>query len=914
MLNPLGKVQSLKIQIDQIKEQIFASVPENASSPSKLNEKDALISKLTNLKNSTVLKKEEIVAQIQAAQKKLQSLSQKKQSTNKSKALRSKYQNQVSIYEKELAKVNLEYQLFAENYDRMYGVSIDPALFESNINPIENQLRQVVDKHSNLTETLKNLEQEQLRMENTLKMIVEDIISQSAAKAESIMERENLETQMELIEYEFAEELEYNEQEDDFIIKMLKLKKLKDPVLSQYKDLKNSVENIELQVEKTKAKISNCSAELVRMCLASPGFEELKNVEELVKEKSKVFKTDNVEKVIVDVNSFEGFDIDEEILKAQISAVDKQELQLREMFKAEANELKTWIAHLESRKMLTDEVQRKFRLRERSFNLKVAAIKSWKSVAATLVSTSDNLGKIVQDSAVVQEFKSQFSSITYKEHKKLENLMSAYLSLLDKREKFYSEFPLQRKISEKSSLESEIISLVNQKPSVLKDQFQVESQISDFEKEEKKLSDNIKSLGIVPNSSKAQFYMLKDKIQTWDENFKSSGVSPSQEIFFEYKKSLELVKADTYSLRTSLASVTDQEFTLSSEVEKILELKRAEMLNSLQDLKKNCKNPEEMQMYELNFRVVEASTKVERATKDLKDFDSNILGIISSIEQEEISLRKQQIELEQDMKEVEKELGFIVDYEQKLKKLDHWDLASALTIDNCRSPFEEYLGSGFKGGDDGPVIEGKYLEFAEKLLGRAAQVPRNRMVNRKYYRIRLENTSQADRNFYEKIMPLLEGAELYKKLSEKSRKFDPMAEALPESCGYNLRQIHLHMSLEKIEMKHPMKPGFDLRILTEQLGNPKVSKVTLALLQSQGHEELDFTDGDQVPVYLPKPQQVRTNVFYPFTIVLSTREQIEVIAKDYITFKQWIQGINALVLNKKKLVKLRTRIETYTSV
>lgn len=115
-------------------------------------------------------------------------------------------------------------------------------------------------------------------------------------------------------------------------------------------------------------------------------------------------------------------------------------------------------------------------------------------------------------------------------------------------------------------------------------------------------------------------------------------------------------------------------------------------------------------------------------------------------------------------------------------------------------------------------------------------------------------------------------------------------------------------------MKHPMKPGFDLCIKIDQLCNPKVSKVTLALLHSQGHEELDFTEGDSVPVYLPTVQQVKGPIFYPFNIVLRSQEQTEVIAKDYITFKQWIQGINALVSNKKKLNKLRTRIETYTSV
>ena len=912
MLNPLGKVNSLKIEIDQIKQQIFASAPENPSSPSKLNEKDTLMQKLSTLKLQNLHKKDEMTSAVQNIQKKLQSLAQKKQSTHKSRALRGKYQTQVAIYEKELEKINKEYQAFAENYDRLYGVSIDPGIYESNSNPIENQLFQVVSKHSSLMETLKNLEQEQERMDNTLRMILEDIISHSAAKAEMIMQRENLETQLDLIEYEFAEELEYNEPEDDFIVKMLKLKKLKDPVLGQKNLLQMKGENVKGEIEKLKAKIEACDGEMVRMCLACPGFEELRNVEEVIKEKSKTFKTDFIEKVINDVNSVEGFYIDEEILKVQIKIIEKEEQRLRETWEAQSAELKI----LNSNPSLSCSTLQDFKSLEKKFKIKIASIKSWRNSAEALVSTSDNLSKIVQDSVILQEFKSQFSSINYKEHKKLESLMNVYLALLEKHEGFCSDFSLSRKLSEKSSLSESIILNLRQKPEILQNLLQVESQLKDLESQEIKLSDSIKSLGIVPSSSKAQFYMLKERISDWDEKFgsNSSNDSVTPQDFIEYKKNLQMVQSETEGLRNSLTNVTNEEFALSREVEKILEQKRAEMLSSLEDLRKTSKNPEEMKLYEMNYKVVEASARVERASKELKDFESNISNIISNIEQEEVSLRKQQIEIEGLLKDVEKELSFITDYESKLKKLDNWDLASALTIDNCRSPFEEYLGSGFKGPEEGGVVEGNYLEFAQKLLGRGVQAPRSRIANKKYYRIRLENISQSDRNFYEKIMPLLEGAELYKKISEKSRKFDPLGEQAPEACGFSLRQIFLHKSLEKIEMKHPMKPGFDLCIKIDQLCNPKVSKVTLALLHSQGHEELDFTEGDSVPVYLPTVQQVKGPIFYPFNIVLRSQEQTEVIAKDYITFKQWIQGINALVSNKKKLNKLRTRIETYTSV
>jgi hypothetical protein len=913
MLNPMSKVQSLKIEIDQIKQQIFASVPENPASPSKLSEKDTLIQKLTSVKAQNQQKKDEMTAAVNAIQKKLQSLAQKKQSTHKSRALRGKYQTQVAVYEKELERVNKEYQVFSENYDRLYGVSIDPTLYENGSNSIENQLSQIASKHSSLSETLKSLQQEQERMENTLKMMLEDIISRSAAKAETIMQRENLETQIELIEYEFAEELEYNEPEDDFILKMLKLKKQKDPVLSSLALNKLKTESIDQQIEKTRMKINQCSNEMVKMCLASPGFEELRNVEEAVKEKVKTFKTDPIEKVVLEVSSVEGFNIEEEILRIQLKVMEKEEARLRASWSAQSSELLI----IQSNPVLSRDLKPgSFKTTEKIFQLRVASIKAWKYSASSLLSTSSTLEKVVQDSIIMQEFKSQFSSINYKDHKKLESLMTVFLTLLEKREGFLSDLNLARKLAEQDQFNNEIISALSSKPGLLEDRLLLEKQLDSFQQEETRLGESLKVLGLVPSPSKAQLYMLKETIQTWDEKFsaKNDEKSVSAEDFLNYKESLQRVRNEAEGLKASLTSVTNEEFALSSEVEKILERKRAEMLSSLQDLRKTSKNPEEMKLYEMNFKVVEATARVERAAKDLKDFDSNISSIISNIEQEEVSIRKQQIELEQAIKEIEKELGFIGEYEQKLRKLDQWDVASALTIDNCKSPLEEYLGSGFKAPDEGGIIEGNYLEFSQKLLGRGVQVTRNRIVNKKYFRIRLENASQVDRTFYERIMPLLEGAELYKKISDKSRKFDPLADLPPESCGFSLRQIFLHKSLEKIEMKHPMKPGFDLRINTEQLCNPKVSKVTLALLQSQGHEELDFTEGEQVPVFLPAVQQSKGGMFYPFNIVLKSHEQIEVIAKDYITFKQWIQGINALVSNKKKLAKLRTRIETYTSV
>ena len=53
---------------------------------------------------------------------------------------------------------------------------------------------------------------------------------------------------------------------------------------------------------------------------------------------------------------------------------------------------------------------------------------------------------------------------------------------------------------------------------------------------------------------------------------------------------------------------------------------------------------------------------------------------------------------------------------------------------------------------------------------------------------------------------------------------------------------------------------------------------------------------------------------YPFSIMLHQAAPVEVIARDYLTFKLWVNGLNALVRFKRQLSRLQTRIETYTTV
>ena len=92
---------------------------------------------------------------------------------------------------------------------------------------------------------------------------------------------------------------------------------------------------------------------------------------------------------------------------------------------------------------------------------------------------------------------------------------------------------------------------------------------------------------------------------------------------------MQLIKNEVNVIQLNEKHLSNEEYALNSQVEKILEQKRADMLVSLKDLQKNSKNPEELKLYQLKYKVVEGSIKLERMSKELNDFDSNISGILA---------------------------------------------------------------------------------------------------------------------------------------------------------------------------------------------------------------------------------------------------------------------------------------------
>jgi len=213
-----------------------------------------------------------------------------------------------------------------------------------------------------------------------------------------------------------------------------------------------------------------------------------------------------------------------------------------------------------------------------------------------------------------------------------------------------------------------------------------------------------------------------------------------------------------------------------------------------------------------------------------------------------------------------------------------------------------------------------------------------RMVNLSF-QFDTDGCSQAEVQFFDCILPLLEGTDLYRKFSDrnslKSPSFDPFnAESNPpDSCGFGLRGYKLGKSLMRVECRHHEKPGVESSILIDHIMKPIVPKTTMELVKLQR-----MFDPDKLSDLTPEQQKQKTleiikNMswkvspgvvaknfdyykkmfmecrFYPFSIALEKGGRVELIAGSYIIFKHWIDGLNQLVKFKKQLSRLKFKIE-----
>lgn len=146
----------------------------------------------------------------------------------------------------------------------------------------------------------------------------------------------------------------------------------------------------------------------------------------------------------------------------------------------------------------------------------------------------------------------------------------------------------------------------------------------------------------------------------------------------------------------------------------------------------------------------------------------------------------------------------------------------------------------------------------------------------------------------------------------------------PENCGYGTRFLSLNRNLSKIEFKHHIKNSVENYVNVDQILRPLLPQITQEILKIQKKFDMSsvttsfkgalYSDcnGNNSLNQLNKNLEKIINCnYYPFCLVLEKGGRAELIAPNYIIFREWVNGINDLVKMKKGLGKLRGKIEAF---
>ena len=206
--------------------------------------------------------------------------------------------------------------------------------------------------------------------------------------------------------------------------------------------------------------------------------------------------------------------------------------------------------------------------------------------------------------------------------------------------------------------------------------------------------------------------------------------------------------------------------------------------------------------------------------------------------------------------------------------------------------------------------------------------------------LNFDKFTRSEVTFFERVVPLIAGSNMYKKFSSNQllneNAFDPLNadKSPPDQCGFGIRSFCLDQDLKHIEIRQHLKPAVEQVIQVSELIKPILPQTTMDILRVQkqvrirnfaqaGNSEYleDFLlqDAKGSISQLVKIGIINKNselfkqkcadcTYYPFSIAL-TKGRIELVATSYETLKNWIIGINILISGRKNMGRLRKMMQ-----
>lgn len=959
MSSPKQRIQKLKKDIQTLSQQFTTKVekkvfklPLQAIRNSQSQEREEMQQKINSFRIATNGREQTLQSQLKELQQKLRSLAIKKQNeANIYKLTKDSYKKKLDKLRLDLQKNNDEYQIALVSEQEKQRIHEGKVLakaqvYAESLNPLEQEMIMLEKVKGIIENQFIGFQEKEQALTSTISMCKEDIYIILAKKIEYIGLREEFEAKNELFVEEYIDELCYFKEQDEYYRKIISntnmLIKYKEEVQRLQSKLGFCLVKILNNQEKLSQSIKDIE-EIINFSSEIKGSLELGQIEDNLAKKCADLEVESIDNCLLAMNSLEKFDIDEEILRVQLNEMRNMESQLRQEFEVEERLFCESIIMKKYEKHNTEREEEDFRVRKLEFRNKMAAISQWKDEVESIISQNmPNYGFFVQDKTIIQEFLINTGKTQNLEGRKdLEALVNTYFNKVNVRNSMIQnytsqlkeKFFLKQKYSHKTFKKN--IEILNLQLDITRAKQQVQILID----KEKTIKSDYPVIS--KNSIIQTFLTIKSSISTCDNliTFYAKSVDSLRLLIKHIQNQLKTLKKQKSLNKLLLSETIEEQKTVHLQIEKILEKQHKTRLSLMPFIDND-------QLSILKEKVDTLTSELSKSNKEFMDFETNLQLKLTFIEQEESMLRSQQQAIESALRNIEFEASRIKNMESHLK----YDDMDAPNPDSMKNPFrsksalkginEEYFTGEIRDGNErSSIVEGNpYLELVVKPLGKKQilSVERNtstpvKVLNKKYYRFRLEDITQNEKDFLDKIKPLLEGSEIYKKFvtkpNAKVQNFEILDSLrfMPEHCGYALRQFFLHKSLNKIHVTQPLKPGFESTISSDCLMAPILSPNTILVLKTQGHLNKDDLDYDKINEKCRDlvsldinserfKEQCRNIMHYPFCIGLIKGEKIELIAKGYQILKQWVNGINALVKYKKLIPKLTSRIEAYTTV
>lgn len=874
--------QRLREDVAELDKRLIESGPEKPDiSPLNLSaaqpEPDLRYQKIDSLRLSNKFKEDTLKSQLSDIKMLLKSVEMKKmQAIQENGLLRNPKSDQVETLKQEIQSLQEEYHISStSNYKKKkLRDSTNQAkqiAYLETMGPLETQLHNLNEEERTTHEQMIKVNEEIRKTDNLINMSKEELISRVTQRAETIAQREETEEALESLKLQYVEVMGTNLEDLESWEGLSGIAREKEYYEDKVKELDNKSMTNASDIKKLKDEMGIKRMELYEILGVNNAL-EIESIEISIDEQCQDLDINGLGEIIMDINSSNNFEIDESIIKLQLSEIENKERNLKEEWTLHKQLLEEKVKLYKlTKSSLLKSAENELFVAFRKYRNRFAAISQWKfdveqSINRRIQSTQIN----TNDRDILDEFKYQELSRVYDSSvkKSIENQLIIYTQKLSIRDKeiLKDTHKIMDTKSALSQLGKELQLKMNLKLQIEYERTIAETEIAKLLKQENIILPKVDDHELDDEYliREHAFYLLKI-ISHWEKCSNNHNQHIELVLKPDLKANSELLmklNKESKLLSLKLIEIKNEQKNVKVLVENLIEKQKRCMYASLEDMKNPFVAPE-VKLDGLNELIEQKTKELEEALVSLNKLEAELSAKISLIEQEENTYRAQHSTIENAIVKVFQERILIEEFENQFLSGDTERTARSPIIRSKSSerirklprrlsqelylPLnkdQDYYPHDLKDTFDADNLGEIPFEVAEKILGKQTQLMTERAAGssikkKKYYRFNLEDTTISEKHFFERITPLLEGAEFYKKFSQtnslKSQTFDALdtVKHPPESCGYGVRYFRLHKTLVKINVRQPLKPGFESMIQIDQIIAPIIPQSTKSILKVQ---------------------------------------------------------------------------------